>query len=439
MVSQDDSWAFKKIWKRKVPSRNITEKHFDDLTSASSTPSGQNLASPSPVPTIPGKDLNFGTSAVLKTFYEGKNSRGSHYDWVETPPKQLNKKIAKAYDRVAIKIYKVKDSEQPTISGRTPLKVHMVEIQSPVLVGALEGILKHENVFLEVTEVAKFEEPFKPLYFCYDKIVALYRKLDEESILKQHLQLLLQVMADLFSGFMTQLKHLQASELISYKLAWTYFPKDSIVYSSGTDCERLCRVVDTEYRDGRNPRMAITCQEIGFDAESFVWRTIELEIPPFEGNLPVTALPNYPLSFHEDPEAVKKRLTLRGKKVLDYQQLSYCEYSGVAIWRKGCDVEKHNVWKQPKRVRTNTSLMIRCRCLAGFSSMLMDTINITWLYKEGKVQTGSKRKAIIAMLAMVNNRQKIPRISSALTTTSSKRTKMKCSQESKISFSCLQF
>jgi hypothetical protein len=40
---------------------------------------------------IPGKDADFGTQATIKTFYEGKNSSPGHYDWVDTPPKQVRR------------------------------------------------------------------------------------------------------------------------------------------------------------------------------------------------------------------------------------------------------------------------------------------------------------------------------------------------------------
>lgn len=291
------------------------------------------------------KDPTFGTDPVSKTFYEGKNSGGGHYDWVETPPKQLNKKISRAYDRVAIKIYKVKDHEKPTITGRTPLKIHMIELQSPILVTAIKDIIRDENVFLEATETATFSAPFKPLYFCYDKIVALHDQLDNDDVLKKHVYLLLEVMAEIFGGFMTHLKHLKASGLISYKLAWTYFPKNSIVYGGTKDCERLCRVIDTQYVNPSNgpATLQINCQEIGFDGDKFDWKTTALEIPTFAGNLPVTSLPSYPLSFHEDQEGVKARLTARGKKVLDYQQLTYCEYAGLGLHINAGKVERHNV------------------------------------------------------------------------------------------------
>lgn len=316
-------------------------KTLDDLASSSSNADTEAPKSPACPPTFPGKDPDFGTSAIVKTFYEGKNSCGNSYDWVDYPPKQLNKKVVKSNDRVAIKIYKIKDHDQETISGRTPLKIHALDLQSPSLVHALKDIVKDENVFLETTEIAKFKEPFKPLFFCYDKIMALYHSSKTTGILKEHLRLLTQVMNEIFGPFMTHLKHLRASGLMSFKLAWTYFPRQSLIYCGAEDSMRVCRVVDTVYCD-RPARLAVNCEEIAFDGESFSWKPITLDIPAFPGNLPVNVLPNYPLSFHEDEEGVRARLTARAKKVIEYQSLTYCDYSGIGILAQK-RAQKHNV------------------------------------------------------------------------------------------------
>lgn len=278
-------------------------------------------------------------------FYEGKNSSANHYDWTETPPKQISKRVAKANDRVAIKIYKTKDTDKPIINGKFSLKYHMIEIQSPILVAALKDTLQKEDVYLEPTEIANFKYPFRPLWFCYDEIAALHRN-NTDAMLKPHLQLLLEVMNDVFGSMKAHLGNLHASGLISFKFAWTYFPKDSIVYSPEKDCDKLCKVVDTEYtKDSKGtPHLTIKADEISFDGETFEWKEVNLNISIFEGNRPVTELDHYPLSFGENAEKIKARLSARGKRVLDYQGLTYCEYSGLGIYSDGCTVnEKHNV------------------------------------------------------------------------------------------------
>lgn len=305
----------------------ISEK-LDDLSITSSLPTEE-------------KDPNFGTSPIIKTFYEGKGSHDSHYNWSETPPKQLKEKTAKAYDRVAIKLYKIKDREKDTIGGRTPLKNHSIDIQSPLLVSALKPIVQEVGVFLDEHDVARFAEPFKPLFFCYDKIFALRDKSTKDFVFKEHLGLLTQLMTELFGGMRKKLRNLQQSRLINFQLAWTYFPKGSIIVADAGDCERLFRVCDTAYvGDAEGKRLEIACEHIVFTGMTFGWAAAILKIPTFGGNVPITSLLNYPLEFHADVEGLKTRLTTRGKKVLDYQGLEYREYNGTGLDEK---CKKYNV------------------------------------------------------------------------------------------------
>ncbi len=61
----------------------------------------------------PRRGFTFGTDATIKTFYE-KPGQG----WVKTSPKSLSKKYSEANDRVAIKVCKDQDPENPVIATR---------------------------------------------------------------------------------------------------------------------------------------------------------------------------------------------------------------------------------------------------------------------------------------------------------------------------------
>ncbi|KAL8794731.1 MAG: hypothetical protein Q9195_002685 [Heterodermia aff. obscurata] len=292
-------------------------------------------------PPIQEKDPNFGTNPIIKTFYEGNGSCDGFYNWVETPPKQLKEKKARAYDQVAIMLYKVKDHDKNTVGGRTPLKIHSIDVQSPLLTTALKPVVQDVGVFLDEHDVAKFAEPFKPLFFCYDKILALRGQAMGDVIFREHLHLLTQLMADLFGEMRKKLRSLQQSHLMSFKLAWTYFPKDSTIVAATEDCERLFQVLDTEYVcDAGGSRLEILCQHIVFTGAAFEWETTTLKIPGFSGNVPVSSLPVYPIDYHDNIEGLKARLTARGKKVFEYQGLEYREYTGIGLDEK---CRKYNV------------------------------------------------------------------------------------------------
>lgn len=329
--------SFKRMLKRNATVTGSTKPLDLDDASIDSTikalPSGSQVTAAA----IQGKESTFGTNAVIKTFY-----RHIKKGWVETRPKQTSNKTIKVYDRVAIKVYKVEDFVQPVINGRPALKTDSVEIQSPLLVAALKDIFEPLGTFLEAHEPAKLSAPFKPLYFGYDKIMDLLDRTYNDTMLKEHLLLLADLMNDLFGSMMTRLRHLRESKLICYELAWTYFPKGSSIYCGAEDCERLYRVLDTTYEHNDRSYLQIFCQHIAFNGIKFDWKPATLEIPVFSGNVPITSLCNYPLTFHKNVDLVKARLAARGELVLDYQELKYREYSGTGT-SDDPHIKRHNV------------------------------------------------------------------------------------------------
>jgi hypothetical protein len=291
------------------------------------------------------KEPTIGSNPSIKTFYEGPHSRRGNIDWVDYPPKPLSKSAAKAQERVAIKVYKTKDPDKPVISGRSALKYHKIEVQNPLLVTVLDEILKKQDVHFDVNETATFNEPFSSLYFGYDDIVAKYKTVAEDNPVKPFMLLFMRLIDEILGDMRIKLKNLRSSGLVSYKLAWAYFPKDCTVVTWDNDCELLYRVVEASYKQVTPTAavLSLRCKALHFNGSAFAWESAELEIPPFTGNKPITELSHYPLAFHQDADGVKRRLTARGKKVLDYQGLTYCSYDGVAIYQGGRKIEKHNV------------------------------------------------------------------------------------------------
>jgi hypothetical protein len=291
-----------------------------------------------------GKDPGFGSEATIKTMYEGKNSTSAYFEWVDYPPKQLSKSAARAQDRVAIKVFKCKDREKPCLAGRFTLKYHEIEIQNPLLVEALETILKKENFHLDINESASFEEPFRQLWFCQEDILALQKRTDASDPVKGYLALLLKLLDDVFADLRVKRRHLQSSGLIDFKTAWILFPRGVTVYSYGLNAEFLCKVESTKYiQKTEGTFLLIRCKVMMFNGEEFVWINKVLTIEQYEGNMPVRELEHYPLDFHPEADQVRKRCIERGRKVLEFQGLHYRCYSGIALHSTGDRTEKHNV------------------------------------------------------------------------------------------------
>ncbi|ODA77245.1 hypothetical protein RJ55_06872 [Drechmeria coniospora] len=290
------------------------------------------------------KDPTFGTDAAVKTMYEGRNSSCANYEWVDYPPKQLSRTAARVQDRVAIKVYKVKDRDKPCIAGHFPLKHHRLEIQNAGLVAALQPILKKENVHLDVNSTATFHEPFRSLWFCHGDIVELHQSTNASSPLKPYLTLFLRILDGIFSDLQAKWKHLQASGLVDFHSAWALFSRGCTLYSHGLNADFLAKVEGTEYvREEKALSLQIRIKTLVFDGQRFVWRATRLVIDEYEGNKPIKELQHHPISFHPSGDDVTERLIQRGKKVLDLQGLRYCSYNGIAIQSAGKEVSKHLV------------------------------------------------------------------------------------------------
>lgn len=365
LISRDE--MSEKLWKWRYKVQHLGQsgdKGLADFSSTSSTtPSKPPLSTSPPAPLKPKDEL--GTSLSIKTFYEGPLSRDGAYDWVDYPPKQLSKSAARAQDRVAIKVYKVKDTSKPSISGRSPLRYHMIQIQNPQLIACLTTILAAHSVHLDSTEIQNFSHPFRELYFAHDDILSTLAATPPSLPLHSYLLLLTKLLDDIFADTRAKLAHLRAHNLVSFKLAWAYFPRGTTVISWGNNCELLCKVEDTSYKPiGMSMSvLAIKGKVLRFNGSGFGWEDCELEIPEFGGNLPIAKMSAYPLEFYEGGEGeggkaneegkgekgkrareeVIKRCTERGRRVLGLQGLGYKEYNGVVLFQEGKNVQRHNV------------------------------------------------------------------------------------------------
>lgn len=295
----------------------------------------------------PTLDPAFGLNAAIKTFYEGPKSTPGSYVWVNKPPRQLSSSAAREYDGVAIKVFKVKNRGKPCIRGARPLKYFSIDVQNPALVEALKPILREKiGSRLDTEYKLTFAEPFQDLWFCQEEIANLQTSAENLPTLKPYLQLLLDLMDDMFSELRFKYKKIQQTALVDFNSVWTLFPRGTPVYSFGLNSDMLCKIESVEYKTVKQVETLVaTAKILSFNGSEFIWQDISLCIPAFRNGKPISELQFYPLEFNEQKNDLFRRLVARGKRVLDLQGLEYCRYDGIALHAEGgeCDIKKHNV------------------------------------------------------------------------------------------------
>ncbi|CAI6088248.1 unnamed protein product [Clonostachys chloroleuca] len=335
------SHARELVWKWRCKLRPYRELDINVPLPEVEIPSDEKKnPSPKEPAASPDKGPSFGADASVKTFFEGPKSQPGLYDWVDYPPRQLSKAAVRVHDRVAIKIYKVKDKTKPAISGCAPLKYYQIEVQNLLLIAALTPIVKKENMILAANCPAVFDCPSRALWFGQDEIKATYEALEDSSTLRNPLQLLIRVLDDMFAELKVKQKQIKSTGLVDFKTAWTLFPKGSSVYSYSINSEVLIKVESTTMMGAK---MLIEGKALTFNGREYVWEDRVLPLPYFSGYKPVTELPHCPLEWLPDAAKIKARCIARGKKLLDFQGIRYCCYNGLGIQTCRGQAKRHNV------------------------------------------------------------------------------------------------
>jgi hypothetical protein len=259
-------------------------------------------------------------------------------------PRPPTKQSAKAHDKVAINVYQVIDQMKPIIDGRYELKYHKIELKSPLLLSALELILKKEDILVHEDKALEISEPFRPLYFCYTDIVAKHKALDGSKAAKPLLALLIQLLDKVLAPVWQKTRQLRAKRMVSFDAAWAFYQRGSPVISQDKGCELISKVSTTLVKgSGSQAKMLIMCKLLRFNGKEFAWEDTEWDVPFFEGDIPIHDLDHIPLDFYQEAAMVAERTSARGRRVLDYQGVSHKRYQGFAWFEDLGTSQKYHV------------------------------------------------------------------------------------------------
>ncbi|KAH8759354.1 hypothetical protein F5883DRAFT_717316 [Diaporthe sp. PMI_573] len=274
-----------------------------------------------PLPAVNAVDTVIGERATVKRFYEGPPTCKCCTNWVERPPNQMPEEAKEKYDGAAIRIYKGKDDVEETHGGLKELKVQFIIIQSPIIRKEISPILEKAGLIgvpVGDDKELKIKAPFKELFFTHPQLVELCHSQESASLEQQHLQLLVDVMEDLFHRTTARVSELHAKGLMEFEHAWTMFPCGIIVCSRRGGLDQLFQV--EEARMGSSD-CRIECRYVRFDGQRF-GKAKDLEV--------------YPISFHADAKRLEARLVERGSRLLEFNKMSYVQHHGPAkICRHG--------------------------------------------------------------------------------------------------------
>ena len=274
-----------------------------------------------------------------KTFYEGpaNDDYDRNINWVEHAPSLLPAATRQRFDSAAMQIYKKIDGEKTFNNAPTYWTSH-IKVQSAIIIEHLESILAGSDVVFGQRHV-DIRWPFQPLYFAWSEIekACANAKQDQDPEEGLHLGVLWKFMGDELLETFQRVSTLRREGRISYDLLWALFPQGSFVMSTANGYQQAYRVLscgrDAKGDNARESERAwsIRCEFMQYDGYEYGYSEAIFDLQHFFDTKPITTLRIYPWSHVHGGDSLRRKLTERGRAVLEFQGRDFRFYDGIAL------------------------------------------------------------------------------------------------------------
>jgi len=102
------------------------------------------------------------------------------------------------------------------VGGLTAITISYIEIQSPIIRHKVGPILTEGGLETLSTETIKISRPFKELYFARGRILDILKRQESGTKEKEHMQVLVDVLEEIFAEVMPEVSSLHAEKKIAF-------------------------------------------------------------------------------------------------------------------------------------------------------------------------------------------------------------------------------
>lgn len=285
-----------------------------------------------------------GMKSGVKNLYSGKEDDKGRFTWQDTIPKDIGKP---AEDDASLKWALIVRNVRVYNDPQKVMAVQSIVVQSPLLKKLLSTVLKNYPGVTAELKRLEFSGQFQPLIHRWAELQKAIDELDESTedgrTTKDHALLLREVLQKECSEIIDVTQDMKSKRVMTYEHLWTLFQPGSIVYTRLDGQETAMKLESTRYAQdcqGRNV-LAVRCKYIDWDGVNFGYKRSIVQIPIYSGTRPIQSLKIYPIEYHADEAALRRRLIERGLKTESLAGPHYKAYNGVA-WRTDPDGSRIN-------------------------------------------------------------------------------------------------
>ena len=306
--------------KMPVPNGKILARHFTNVDHCFR---GPNLTKRSKG--TEGEKIDYapaGTICKAHNLYQSEPDEDGCRSWVKDIPADL---VAPAENsesnQYALVVRHVK-----CYDGRRNLEVHSILVQSDLLKNFLGEVFEGYPGLTMKLDRVEFKRPFKPFIHRWEQLVKARDAVTDPET-KSHVDLLYEVLNEELGSILSRKKDLVKNGVITADLLYAIFEPGDTIFSIVEGRPRAFI-----FNNGSTDQCGvfnIGCKYVDYDGD-FGFTSESFAIPPYEGTLPITSLPVFPLAHHKNKSAIEEVLIARGKLWESYKGYHYKHYEGVA-------------------------------------------------------------------------------------------------------------
>ncbi len=256
------------------------------------------------------EEVPVGSISATKNLFQSTKDDDDNWTWTDKYPEDAEEAAENEETlKFAVIVRSVKSND-----SRKKLEAHSIIVQSPWLKTALGEILRdYPGVACELSRLI-FEAPFNPFVHRWAEFIAYMKRTDLDTTTKEHLDVLHGILVYEIGDLVKAFEDYVLKGVISYEHLWMIFQPGGTIVSAYKGPLSAFEIDETEYmatQCGKFLRLKADC--VDYDGKNFGRYTEQIDVPQFVGTKKISSLKAFPLSFHEDKEAVRSALIQRGE------------------------------------------------------------------------------------------------------------------------------
>ncbi|KAE8422931.1 hypothetical protein BDV36DRAFT_244333 [Aspergillus pseudocaelatus] len=262
-----------------------------------------------------------GSICEVHNLYESKPDKRGRTSWTKEYPDDLSVPAEDTESgQYALLVRNVK-----CYDGRKPLQIHSIVVQSTLLKEFLAKVFKNYPGLTMTLKRVEFKPPFMPFVHRWEEFSNARDEVKDPKT-KSVVDLLYSILEEELRETITRRKDLILNGVVTHDLLWTIFEPGVHVYCIYGDHERVFQSVSAS--TNCEGVFVVSAKYVDYDGTGFGYRKNSRYIPPFQGTLPINALPVFPLHFHPNAGNVRDNLISRGRLWEEHSGYHYKQYEG---------------------------------------------------------------------------------------------------------------